>query len=258
MGNDFIGLKKLEDSKYFANDAISQSNLKNILKSNGHYTFGLDYSPTSTQMEFGSAFHRYIESEDLFTDDYAIAPECRKGSKGWKAFEEEVGDKKIIKRNDYNSIIDMASKIHEHPVGHDILEDQSRKEEAFFFRKNGHYCKGKFDVLTSSNYIVDWKTTTDASSHGFSKSIVNFKMHFQAAYYVMGLELAGQPVEGFIFAAIEKTAPYGVGFYQLSHESLAKGMELVEDAFNKLDHVAKSPNETYSNQIEFIDLPQWA
>jgi len=235
----FEGIVDIPEEVYRPLDAVNQSNLKELLNSYDKYNHMKNFGISSDALIFGSAFHSYIEDENKFKTEYAIAPNCRKGSKEWKEFESNAGKKKILKAQDLDLIKEMHLSLATHPIGSQLLSDGlAVKEHCFFWNRsdihlNRIWCKAKFDMHTSANYLVDWKTTKDASPDGFLRQVKNYKMNFQAAYYMSGMEALGHPVEGFIFAAVEKHPPHTCGFYLLSEESIAKGKELVEIAFQK-------------------------
>jgi len=64
--------------------------------------------------------------------------------------------------------------------------------------------------------VIDLKSTLDASERGFAKSVRQYGYHFQVAYYLEGLKLAGEKPNTFIFLAVEKKAPYATAAYKVS------------------------------------------
>ena len=60
---------------------------------------------------------------------------------------------------------------------------------------------------------------------------MNYGYHISAAWYMWGIELAtGIKPEEFIWVAIEKEAPFGIGVYKADTELLQYGSELCEEA----------------------------
>ena len=93
----------------------------------------------------------------------------------------------------------------------------------------GAPCKARPDFVTQrmgSTFIVDLKTTEDASPRGFSRSAYKYRYHVQAAFYLDGYEQAhGVTPEAFIFIAVEKNPPYLVACYIYGPEDLSLARE---------------------------------
>ena len=53
--------------------------------------------------------------------------------------------------------------------------------------------------------------------------MANFNYHIQAAFYLDILQSLGINATRFIFVAVEKSAPYLIGFYELDAQSLELG-----------------------------------
>ena len=88
---------------------------------------------------------------------------------------------------------------------------------------------------------------------------MNYGYHISAAWYMWGIELAtGIKPEEFIWVAIEKEAPYGIGVYKADTELLEYGSQLCEEALlriNEWDRTNHYPD--YTEEVEFIGLPPW-
>ena len=121
-------------------------------------------------------------------------------------------------------------------------------------------CKIRPDKLPGNGICVDIKTTDDASPEGFSKSCANYGYHIQAAFYLEGLtRITGEQHDTFVFIAVEKTPPYGIGVYYASHDFIAKGRELMGKALDIYSECLKTNLwPCYSAEAKELNLPRWA
>ena len=104
------------------------------------------------------------------------------------------------------------------------------------------------------------KSTADASPEEFARSIAKYRYHVQDAFYSEGYyQATGQWPRGFVFIAVEKTAPYAVACYSLDDDAKAYGRELFQRDLETLLEAEKSQEWTaYSQEIETLSLPAWA
>ena len=150
-------------------------------------------------------------------------------------------------------------------------------------------------VLTSGkNVVVDLKTTEDASLEGFGRSIASYRYDVQHPYYLDGLREAmrqgnvqapehgaaelsaywidketgvlcrcrpdfwrGEP-KHFVFIAVEKKPPYGVGVYVLDSESVEIGRaqyRLDLQRYAECERTNVWPG--YGDKIQTISVPAW-
>ena len=145
---------------------------------------------------------------------------------------------------------------------YELLNTDGIAEQSFFWKneQTGLDCKCRPDYLfKDGTTIVDLKTTTDASLKGFSRSVCNFRYHVQAGFYLHGIEQAtGVRPDRFIFVAIEKTAPYGVGVYEADAAMVSNGFEQAMIDLQKIAKWKKTEIYTgYTEEIKQISLPAW-
>ena len=107
--------------------------------------------------------------------------------------------------------------------------------------------------------LLDLKTTIDPSPEGFAKQAANLGYHIQESFYRRVLELDGHEVDGFIFIAVGKEAPYKVGIYELDAESLMEGQMAVQYALEQYA-IAQANNEWgYSyGELMTIRIPPYS
>ena len=258
-------LHNMPNADYHASPAISKSGLDKIARSPAHYRAAKESAAESTEaMIFGSAFHDYILLPEVFQTAYTVLPEDFNGrTKDGKSYLETIkaSGQTILKAEWLKDIQGMAAAVAAHPKAAALLTG-GHPEVSIFWQDadTGIDCRCRPDYIHSSGIIADLKSTADAGPAAFAKSCANFRYHVQDAFYSEGYyQAAGTWPRGFVFIAVEKTAPYAVACYTLDDVAKEKGRELYQQDLQTLQ-AAQAANEwpAYSDQIETLTLPAWA
>ena len=151
--------------------------------------------------------------------------------------------------------VNMAVAVHGHPTAGALLQS-GQAEQSFWWDDiaTDMRCKCRPDWFDGTT-IVDLKTCQDASPAGFARAVAQWSYQVQAAHY-----LCGTLAKRFIFVAVEKTAPYAIGVYELDTEGLIHGSIARHNALQILqDCKAVNDYPGYTDGgIETIQLPGWA
>lgn len=255
----------LSNADYHAHPAISKSGLDKIAKSPAHYKAAREAEHEgSDALVFGSAFHDYILLPATFQTAYTVLPPDFNGrTKEGKAMLESIhqSGQTVLKAEWLTAIEGMAAAIAAHPKASALLQG-GRAEQSIFWtdEDSGIDCRCRPDYLHPGGIIVDLKSTTDASPEEFARSVAKYRYHVQDAFYSEGYyQATGQWPRGFVFIAVEKTAPYAVACYSLDDDAKAYGHELFRRDLETLLEAEKSQEWTaYSQEIETLSLPAWA
>lgn len=256
----------MSNADYHASPAISKSGLDLIAKSPAHYIHAKQqpHEPTEA-MIIGSAFHDAVLLPDTFNDNYAVSEKFDRRTKAGKEaaaqFDADNKGKLILNIDQVGDIERMIESINAHEKA-SILLTGGNPEVSIFWRDADTQidCRCRPDFIHSSGIMVDLKSTIDASPEAFAKSCANFRYHVQDAFYSEGFyRETGVWPKGFVFIAVEKTAPYAVGVYELDAESRALGRELfTRDLLTYQNSLSSQTWPAYSPDIETLRLPQWA
>jgi len=262
----------MDNQQYHAHDGISKSKLDAIAQSPLHYwSRWLDPNRVPTQptpaMEFGTAVHTAVLEPDRFHAEYAQAPDVSRTTKAGKDVWAEAaeGGKILLKVEDWNATQLILRSVMEHPMARRILTASGKAESSLFAQdpETGLQIKCRPDYLTDSGWIIDLKTTQDASVRGFQRSVGNFRYHVQAAHYLKVVQLAtGVRPRGFMFIAVEKSAPYAVQVFDASTSLIQAGAVEAARNMRSLAHALDSypistPWPSYSEEIVSLDPPTW-
>ena len=255
------------DFDYRREEGANQSSLKKILESPAHYQAALKFKMIPTPaMEIGTALHCLtLDGQKAFDAQYVKKPDglslATKEGKEWKA---SLGRKKALaeggKDNPWGSVQGMAESLRGLAC-FDLAQPDYIKynEVSIYWDWEGVRCKARLDrVDVEDGVVYDLKTTDSVEPELFTKKVVSLGYDFQAAYYAKAAEVAFGKKFDFIFAAVERKAPYTVDLFQVDEEMMAEGMAKCVAALRLL----KTCNETgeWANRpatIRRLSYPSW-
>jgi exodeoxyribonuclease VIII len=216
---------------------ISKSGLDKIAKSPAHY-FSAYLDPATKQgkttkaLDIGDLFHTAVLEPHKFFQRYIIPPthfdrRTTEGKAGYNAFLEVAGDRKFINREMYDVAMRMADSLMKNRIAQNLFASGIAERTCLFTEpETGALCKCRPDWETSDLWLVDLKTSEDASPYAFRRSVKNYRYFVQTPFYMDGIFYErGTMPNGFIFVAVEKTPPYAVGLYYLDDEDIRIGRE---------------------------------
>ena len=157
-----------------------------------------------------------------------------------------------LNQDQWDNVTGVASAVHAHPAAAGLL-DGIKTEVSYFAEWSGIEVKARIDGI-GKDYIIDLKTTQDASANAFSKSCAQFRYHVQAAWYQ---RITG--INRFIFIAVEKEAPYGVACYELDQQAIDIGHSIIDEqlrTFIECQELNSWP--CYPSTTQTLSLPAWA
>jgi len=246
---------------YHAHDSISNTGLKLMMRSPAHYRYQ-ERKESTRAMVLGSALHMACLEPHIFYDTYTLlrSSENRMTSE-YKTAKKEFGEEFVLVKPEIEKIEGMARSLRRSVISKYLNNEHCAKELSGFAidPETGLMCRHRFDAIIDG-IAIDLKTTTDARQHAFSKKILDFGYHIQAAFYADQYNwITGEEIEKFIFAAIETSAPYAVKIYELDYESIEAGRKKYRQALNEYAQ-CKASNiwPAYDQDIETIGIPQWA
>lgn len=293
MESEYInGLKLITPDKgyYELDEFISYSGLKNIKKSPAHYRQYKD-EPLDVEtdaMAFGSAYHMYILEPERFEQEYYVfdddaiyqvligegfkSPRSTKQYKEWMESEMRlIGDRKTIEKAELQKIKDMKEKLFSHYYCRALLSGGEAELSIIgeLDTTDGPInIKAKPDYIKrNKHFIVDLKTTFDASVDGFTRAAADNDYHIQAALYSDLMEMITDDGRGwtFFFIAQEKKKPYAFNIFEASPQFIGQGRYEYEQLL-KLFKMSMTEQrwpgyqvfcEWKSGNIE-LNLPKWA
>jgi hypothetical protein len=259
--------------RYHSIAAMSAGGLKRMRVSPAHF-YGLQMDPNrppegepTPALLNGTLAHCALFEPEQFDRRYVTRPDGLDGrtkeGKAWIADARRFG-REVITADQRAAAQRQAAALRALPEISALLAEGVAERSCFWIDDaTGELCKCRPDwTHPASNgvIVVDGKTCQDASPEGFGKAIWNFAYHLQAAWYSDGYEAAtGQPVHGFVFAAVESAWPHAAAAYMLGDDVLDRARRENRRLLNRYADCKRSgiwPG--YAAGINLIELPRWA
>ena len=240
---------------YEKSQAVNKSTLWEMRKSPLHYWHLMHDTPRedTAAMKFGRAVHCRLLEPVEFSRQYVVAPECDRRTKEGKAIWTQLleSGKEVISADDMETIQAMEW---EFPAN---LIRGAQTEVPLYWTdaETGVECKGRLDAITE-DYVIDYKTTTNAATDAFMREAIRYGYDLQAAMYLEAARANGYNPKGFIFIAQEKNAPYLVNVLHAGEAFIDRGMWIMRGLLAKYKECSDSGNWPGYGENELI-LPEW-
>lgn len=244
---------------YESSPAVNKSTLWEMRKSPLHYWHLIHDTPKedTAAMKFGRAVHTRLLEPVEFSARYAVAPECDRRTKEGKAIWAELMEsgKEVISKADMNMILSMEERFQ---FVHKMFFDSETQTEVPLYwtdEETGVECKGRLDAITS-DFVIDYKTTMDASTKAFTREALRYGYDLQAAMYMEAARANGYNPKGFVFIAQEKNAPNLINIIHAGEAFLDRGRWIMRDLLAKYSTCVKLNIWPGYGENELI-LPEW-
>lgn len=259
----------MTEKEYRASEGISRSELWRLRESPEKFKYLQDHPEEPTPaLIFGAMVHKLVLEPEDFENEYAVAPEVdrrtKDGKAAWQEFVDGAGDKTVVTVADYEKAKEMAAKVADTPLVADLLDGEHEMPLFWSDEATGEVCKVRLDCFTTiegKNVVVDYKTSSDASTAAFMRSAINYGYDFQAGMYTEAVEQnLGQPA-AFIFIVQEKTAPYSVNILEASPDFIQRGRDIFRELIG-IYHECKTTGNWYGylgayGVMNELQLPAW-
>ncbi|HEY5797646.1 MAG TPA: PD-(D/E)XK nuclease-like domain-containing protein [Bosea sp. (in: a-proteobacteria)] len=248
---------------YHAGPGVSKSGLWTIqTQSPAHYKFGV--REETSAFDFGEACHLAILQPELFEPKVYRGPEDRRGNKWKDAAEFCQGEGKLILTSgDYDAVLAIRDAVHADAWVNSIITGGKPMVEASGYwrdEETGVLCRCRPDLYREDlGIILDVKSTQSAHPEAFARGVVNYGYHAQEAFYSDGWRANGQSVEGFVFLAWEKKAPFAKAVYELPPSIVEEGRAMMRkalDTYAQCDHDDQWP--AYGDGVRELSFKPWS
>ena len=258
----------------------SHSMLESYIKNPGDFrdiyiTGSRAPDPPTEPMQFGSAVHMAVLENVDIPEHYTILnpPINKKTGKPFgiqtKAYEsffqllDPAGDYLTLQQCD--AIQAINKNIHAHRDAMILLGVGGESEVAVrWIREDGTRCKAKFDRIVSPGVyggvrlIPDLKTASDPTPDGFTKAIVKYGYHRQAAWYLDYFADDPIPTE-FPFVVVGSSEPHDVYVHELDEYAIETGRRENAEILRRIKESKKTGVWTHpeQRQVNTISLPKF-
>ena len=234
-------MKRIKDSNddYHSHKSISASGLKTIYKKSVYHHLNSVFK-MSDAMNFGSAVHSALLED---SNDIAVLPEFNARTKEGKKIKQDflndnVG-KIIIKQEEQEAIEKIKKNFNGHSLAKSLVQRLTETEVSYYGTIDNVPVRVRPDGIKDNDYIVDIKTTMDASPRYFKSQVYNFAYHLQACFYS---EALGYDPAKFRFITIENKYPYTVEVFAMSDDMIEYGKDAWRIAFNSWKEYLETNN----------------
>lgn len=270
-------------SEYYVRrlDEASASGLKQMLRSPAHFRhwcLNPDADKSSPALEFGRLLHCAVLEPDVFARTYAVAPadapaypaarswqaaksapDVEKAKDYWRQWESDHKGMIRVSPADFDKVRGMADSAMSHPVARGLLAGGDR-EITFRWQDEGTglRCKSRADLYASGEFLMDLKSTRDASPEGFARAVANYGYAMQQAHYVNGVQANGDSIRWFVFLAVESEAPYVCQPHILDVRAEELGWNLRQRAIKQQAECLRTGRWSgYSDALNELALPSY-
>jgi exodeoxyribonuclease VIII len=246
---------------------VSHSSLDCLIASqvlyHGKYVTGIFPQETTPAMEFGTMFHGWTLEKRV----PIVAPKCdrrtKEGKEQYAAFLNAAKGKPVIDEKDNAMALAMIDGINANPAAKFLLDHPGEIEQGVRWTcsETGILLKCRPDkFITDRRLVIDLKTCVDSSPEGFARSAYAFGYHRQAALYIDGMmELTGEQF-GFMFIAVQKTAPFSCLVCKLDDAFVEQGRTENLAGLAKLKRCRETNQwtEDHHGLVVTLPAPRWA
>lgn len=208
-------------------DHVAASDIKNFMKSPRTYYYErhkIREGLPERHFAIGSAVHEFIMEPHLFESNYAVEIKVdrrtKKGKAAFEAYMEKTKGKTLLFDNEMEIITNMSAHAKQSRTFMELLEDSYYEISCYTVdEKTGLKVRMRPDIMPKQkSTIVDLKSCLSSMPRKFSRDVYTYDYNISASYYLDFLQR-----ENYIFAAVEKTAPFQTSLFALSDERMAYG-----------------------------------
>lgn len=239
-------------------DYYSASDIKNFLKSPKMFFYD-KYTKVKEENQrhfaIGSAVHEMILEPQLFNSNYLVAPKfdkrTKEGKESFAKFNEMAQGKTILFEDEYAMVLEMAVNVKNNHTFMELLNDSYYEVSCYTIdATTGLSIRLRPDILPKSkSTIVDIKSCIESSPKRFKSDVYSYGYSISAAFYLDFLKR-----ENYVFAAIEKQAPFQSSLYVLNDDMVEYGRQQYRMA---LDLIKWSIDNNYwCDYVEFEILKE--
>lgn len=188
-------------------------------------------------------------------------PETIKTIAWWNDFLGQHPNKVIVPHSEYETAQFVRDAVMKHKPAAILLEHGVAEQTIFFDEPiTGAQCKCRPDwIATKARFLVDLKTSRDASPAGFGRLAGQYRYHGQGAFYFDGFTYdTGEAFDGFVFIVAEKERPFAVKCYYMDDDDFKAGRTwYLKHLQTYVDCLAANDWPGYGNEVERLRLPTW-
>jgi len=249
----------LSNEAYHAHDSISKSGLDLIDQSPAHFKSSVRKETTAFKQ--GTAIHCAVLEPDELDNRYFFIPEkldlrTTYGKSKNQEYALKNEGKILLSLEEYQMLCGIRREVSKHKLASQLF-DGGKPEVSFFSQIDGVDVRCRPDYWNGS-IVVDLKSTDCASEKQFKKSVINYRYFVQHPFYVDVMASEGIDIDAFLFVAVEKTEPFGIGVFELDENFIEYGRLQYQknlDTYKRCLDTGLWP--CYPEHLQTIELPNY-
>lgn len=255
------GIHNMSRETYNAVDAVNFSTLKAARDSLKHYRHACDEPREQTQaMLVGHGSHVATLEPHRFDEEFAVFTGPTRRGKEWEAFEEKNARRTILKSDEADKCLAIAAAVRANHLAAALLARCTAFEASIVWTDGvtGLRCKGRADGI-GPGVLVDLKTARTIDARLFCQQQYTLGSHLQSQFYREGIAACTGVAPQAFLIAVENTAPYDVGVFEVGHDALFAASEELRELLAKVKQGRESGQwpGRYAEVQELV-LPRWA
>lgn len=222
---------------------------------------------TTASMAFGTLVHWIILEPDVLEKKLRLKKKVDARTILGKKYNEEfeaslLPGQVAVDVDEYEKIEELRDDLIAHPYTSKLIGKGLKEQVGFWVHNETQvFCKSRLDLnFPTEGWIVDVKTTYDASPRAFQKQMVNLDYDLQAAFYMKAFEyIYKRKPEGYIYLCVENKEPHDIAIYTPEQTVIDHGNYKFQQGLMTYAECVKSgvwPG--YAQKAVPLDLPGWA
>lgn len=241
------------------------------------YVSGEYRTAETKDMQLGTIIHSLLSGEPISAcyyqrpETYGDGKKFTMAAKECKAWAAAHADKPILGRDDVETLEELESAAKTHAKFTRLLSSAVGYELSMTYRNPSldapYMLRFRPDVVGHDRegyWILDNKSTRDASTEAFAREMLRRQYHVQFALYKRGLErLVDAPVR-FYVCAVEKAGKFSrMNLRRVNERALEKGGRILDERlamlkrFRSAQWYPEFPDDEGTEHIQNIDLPDY-
>lgn len=245
------------------------STLKHFDRSAAHARQQMLNPRTSRAMDFGNAWHPAVLEPERFAAQFVRGLEnndkrFKAEKERFAAFCQEHRGKTVLAVEEWDVIAAMATALRQHGTAAALLSGRGVNEVVAVWddAETGVRCRCRIDRFCEFlgwSWVIDLKSTRDASPEGWPAEVRRYGYAEAAAFYLDGLATLDPRPRRFLWIAQEKEPPFAVAVHEPDDEAIEFGRRRYRRHLRAYAEAMRTDRwPAYPVGVLPTSLPSWA